>query len=61
MEESKIISTLQKFYKVIESDDPTPEEKETVRYFQFQLAQSIIEDFNDNAVIIAKLILDYFE
>lgn len=51
---------LKNFYKVVESDDPTPEEKETVRYYQFQLAQSIIEDFRDDAIIIAKLILDYF-
>lgn len=61
MEKSKIISMLQNFYRVVESDNPTPEKKETVRYYQFQLAQAIIEDFKDDAVTIAKLILDYCE
>ena len=60
MENSKIISVLEHFYKVADSVNPTPEEKESIRYYEFQFAQAIIEDFRGDATTIAKLILDYY-
>lgn len=59
MEKSKTLSVLQNFYKVIESDDPTKEEKESICYYQLQLAQAIIEDFHQDAINIAEIILAY--
>lgn len=61
MYESKTIQLLNKYYDILSVDrEPTSEEKSFVRYIDFDIAKSIIDEFGeDSALKIAKMIQAY--
>ena len=63
MHESKTIQLLNKYYNILSIDrEPTTEEKSFVRYIDFDIAKSIIDEFgNEDALSISKMIQGYVE
>ena len=61
MHESKTIQLLNKYYDILSVDrEPTSEEKSFVRYIDFDIAKSVIDEFGeDSALKIAKMIRAY--
>ena len=61
MHESKTIQLLNKYYDILSIDrEPTSEEKSFVRYIDFDIAKSIIDEFGeDSALKISKMIQAY--
>lgn len=61
MYESKTIQLLNKYYDILSVDrDPTSEEKSFVRYIDFDVAKSIIDEFGEESALkIAKMIQAY--
>ena len=63
MYESKTIQLLNKYYNILSIDrEPTIEERFFVKYIDFDIAKSIIEEFgNKDALSISKMIQGYVE
>lgn len=60
MDKSKTIETINKFYTLVGSEDPTPEDKDFVRYFELELAKSMLNEFdNDTNRRLARILLAY--
>ena len=61
MHESKTIQLLNKYYDILSVDrEPTSEEKSFVRYIDFDVAKSIIDEFGEESALkIAKMIQAY--
>lgn len=61
MHESKTIQLLNKYYDILSVDrEPTSEEKSFVRYIDFDIARSIIDEFGEESALrIAKMIQAY--
>ena len=61
MYESKTIQLLNKYYDILSVDrEPTSEEKSFVRYIDFDIAKSIINEFGEESALkIAKMIQAY--
>lgn len=55
---SKIINTLEKFYSVLEIEDPTEDEKMLVRNIEIDFAKSIVNEFGESQLRkVANIIL----
>lgn len=63
MHESKTIQLLNKYYDILSVDrEPTSEEKSFVRYIDFDIARSTIDEFGkESALRIAKMIQAYVD
>lgn len=61
MHEYKTIQLLNKYYDILSVDrDPTEEEKSFVRYIDFDIAKSIIDEFGEESALkIANMIQAY--
>lgn len=55
---SKIINTLEKFYSVLEIEDPTEDEKMLVRNIEIDFTKSIVNEFGESQLRkVANIIL----
>lgn len=63
MYKSKTIQLLNKYYDTLDIDrEPTPEERSFVKYIEFDIAKTIIEEFgNEYALSISKIMQSYVE
>lgn len=61
MDDSKTVSIINKFYSIVENSEPTIEDRDFIKFYQFSLAQAISEEFGQDSVKIAKMLLAYNE